>query len=74
MIYYHIFKEYFNYKTFYVNNNTSLLFYSFLAVTFTALFNPVLESPIYASSYWIILGFLSKAINMRENRKKQYLN
>jgi len=60
-----IFKEYFYYKRYYYNNKTILLFFSFFAITIVALFNPTLESPIYASLYWILLGFLAKAMYNR---------
>ena len=69
LIYNNIFKEYFNYKKYYFHNYSILIFYSFLAVTFIALFNPVLESPIYSSSYWLILGFLAKVISLRQKQQ-----
>lgn len=61
-----IFKEYFYYKSFYYQNRSVLFFWSFFAITIIAFFNPVLESPIYASAYWLLLGFLSKAIAVRK--------
>jgi hypothetical protein len=60
-----IFKEYFYYKRYYYTNRTILFFFSFFAITIIALLNPILESPIYASLYWILLGFLAKAIHSR---------
>jgi hypothetical protein len=65
-IYRIIFKEYFYFKTFYYNNQSILIFWSFFAVTIIAIFNPVLESPIYSSAYWLLLGFLAKAIFLRK--------
>lgn len=65
IIYMHIFKEYYNYQTYYRSNESILLFWSFFAVSIIALFNPVLESPIYSSAYWMIFGFLAKAIYNR---------
>ncbi|HEY4149911.1 MAG TPA: hypothetical protein VGM41_13320 [Chitinophagaceae bacterium] len=61
-----IFKEYFYYKRYYYSNNQIMLFWSFLAITGIALFNPTLESPIYASAYWLILGFTARAIHQRK--------
>jgi hypothetical protein len=60
-IYRHVFKEYFYYKNYYYRNGTILLFWSFFAISIVAFFNPVLESPVYASAYWLILGLLAKA-------------
>lgn len=67
-----IFKEYFSYKSFYYKNRSILLFWSFFAVSIIAFFNPVLESPIYASAYWLVLGMLAKAIYIR--KKTETLN
>ena len=65
-----IFKEYFYYKEYYYSNKIILLFFSFFAITIVALFNPTLESPIYASLYWILLGFLARAIYNRNRNTK----
>jgi hypothetical protein len=62
-----IFKEYFYHKAYYLANNQALVFWSFFTVSVIALFNPVLESPIYASAYWMLLGFTARAIY---NRRK----
>jgi O-antigen ligase len=67
VLYTHIFKEYFYHKTFYYSNNTILLFWSFYAVSIIALFNPALESPVYAAGYWLVLGLLAKAITNRNH-------
>jgi len=64
-IYIKIFKEYFYYKSYYYSNNQILIFWSFFASTMIALFNPALESPIYASGYWMLLGFVARAIHNR---------
>ncbi len=65
VIYRKIFKEYFYHKSYYYSNKSILIFLSFFAITTISLFNPTLESPIFASAYWLILGFLSKAIYKR---------
>ncbi len=69
VIYTKIFKEYFYHKRYYYSNKSILIFLSFFAITIIALFNPTLESPIFASAYWLILGFLSKVIYTRESVK-----
>lgn len=66
-IYAVVFKEYFYHKAYYLANNQALVFWSFFTITVIALFNPVLESPIYASAYWMLLGFTARAIY---NRRK----
>jgi len=62
-----IFKEYYYHKAYYYANNEVLVFWSFFAVSVIASFNPALESPIYASAYWMLLGFVARAIY---NRRK----
>jgi hypothetical protein len=64
-IYVRVFKEYYHYKHYYYSSSHILFFFSFFAVTIITLFNPVLESPIYATGYWIIFGLISKVIDIR---------
>lgn len=66
IIYRTIFREYFYHKKYYYGNNQILLFWSFFATSVVALFNPALESPIYASGYWLILGLVARAIHNRQ--------
>ncbi len=68
-IYVAVFKEYFYHRAYYLANSQVLIFWSFFAITVIAIFNPVLESPIYASAYWMLLGFTARAIY---NRKRHY--
>lgn len=68
-IYVAILKEYFYYKAWYFANNHVLIFWSFFTISMIAMFNPVLESPIYSSAYWMLLGFTAAAIY---NRKRHY--
>lgn len=70
-IYIGIFREYFSHKAYYYANNQLLIFFSFFAITIIAVFNPTLESPIYASAYWMLLGFVARAIYNREQISKQ---
>lgn len=64
-IYRTVFKEYFAQKNYYYISNEIFLFWSFFAVSIIALLNPVLESPIFAAGYWLILGLLAAAIHKR---------
>jgi hypothetical protein len=66
LIYRVIFKEYFYYKAYYYQNRSILIFWSFFAISVSALFNPVLESPIFAGVYWLLLGLLARAIVNRK--------
>lgn len=66
-----IFREYFSHKVYYYSNNQLLIFFSFFAITIIAVFNPTLESPIYASAYWMLLGFVARAIYNRKQISKQ---
>ncbi|HEY8387580.1 MAG TPA: O-antigen ligase family protein [Parasegetibacter sp.] len=65
-LYFYIMKDYFKNKAYYIRNNSILLFWSFLAISMIALFNPVLETPIFSSAYWMILGFVAAAIERRK--------
>ena len=62
-----IFREYFFYKTVYYSNKQILIFWSFFAATIIALFNPALESPIYAAGYWLLLGLVARSIYNRRS-------
>lgn len=66
-----IFREYFYHKQYYYGNNQILLFWSFFASTIIAVFNPALESPIFATGYWLMLGFVARAIYNRKQISKQ---
>ena len=61
-----VFKEYFYHKKYYFANNRVLIFWSFFTMSIIALFNPALESPIYASAYWLLLGFTARSIYDRK--------
>ncbi len=64
-VYITVFKEYFYYKQFYYSTNCILVFWSFFVITVIALFNPALESPLFASGYWMLLGFTARCIYNR---------
>lgn len=66
LIYRELLREYFYYKNYYYSNNQVFLFWSFFASTIIALFNPALESPIFAGGYWLLLGFTARAIYDRK--------
>lgn len=72
VVYTTVFREYFYFKDYYYNNNMVFVFWSFFAITVIALFNPVLESPLFASAYWLLLGFTARCIyNRKTNEKTQ---
>jgi hypothetical protein len=73
-IYIVVFKEYFYHKAYYFANNQVLIFWSFFSMSIIALFNPALETPIYASAYWMLLGFTAKAIHDRKKLSTAYEN
>lgn len=49
--------------------NSKSFFYllAFLSISTVALFNPVLETPVYASVFWIALGLVSRSIETSKN-------
>jgi len=65
LIYGIILKEYYGWLAYYRSRNLAFLFVSFFTVSIIGLFNLVLESPIVASLYWAMLGFLARAIHQR---------
>ncbi|HYJ37500.1 MAG TPA: hypothetical protein VEV87_02745 [Chitinophagaceae bacterium] len=71
LIYLVIVKEYFEYKRYYVENNQELIFLSFFAISIIALFNTVMESPVYAAVYWLILGFTARCIADRKRSRSK---
>ncbi|HYC30440.1 MAG TPA: hypothetical protein VEB42_16510, partial [Chitinophagaceae bacterium] len=73
-IYGTVFKEYFHHKKYYLANNQALVFWSFFTMSIIALFNPALETPIYASAYWMLLGFTARAIYNRKTLARTYEN
>ena len=71
VIYLVVIREYFKHKEYYTSNNQLLVFLSFFAISIIALFNTVLESPIYASAYWLVLGFTARCISERQRSMKR---
>jgi hypothetical protein len=65
LMYRSIFREFFIYFKYYNRQRLIFIFMAFLSLSIIGLFNLVLESPIFASMYWILLGFISKAITLR---------
>ena len=65
LMYWVVIREFFHHRQHYVANNQLLIFLSFFAISIIALFNTVLESPIYAAGYWLILGFTARCIAER---------
>ncbi len=71
IIYSAVFREYFYFKDYYYSKNQVFIFWSFFAITIIALFNPVLESPLFASAYWLLLGFTARCIYNRKLSNKK---
>jgi O-Antigen ligase len=65
-VYIKIFKEYFYHKQYYYTTSQIFVFWSFFIITVMALFNPILESPLFASAYWMLLGFTARCIYNRK--------
>lgn len=65
-LYIKIFKEYFYHKQYYYSNSQVFIFWSFFIITVMAFFNPILESPMFASAYWMLLGFTARCIYNRK--------
>jgi hypothetical protein len=66
IIYISVFKEYFYKKSYYYTTDQIFIFWSFFVITVMALFNPILESPLFASTYWMLLGFVARCIYNRK--------
>lgn len=67
LIYRSVFREFFKYKQYYIQNKNDLgLFLGFLTLTAVGLFNLVIESPTIAGLFWVSLGFVSRAIQHRQ--------
>jgi hypothetical protein len=66
LIFREVFKEFYSFKVYYLNNLNVLLFISFFSVSVIGLFNLVLESPTGASLFWVLLGFIAAVINNRQ--------
>jgi len=71
LIYWVVFWEYFKKRQYYVANNQLLIFLSFFAISVIALFNTVLESPVYAAGYWLLLGLTARCIADRKSKLKR---
>ena len=72
-IYVTVFKEYFYNKQYYYTNSEIFIFWSFFIITVMAMLNPIIESPMFASAYWILLGFVARSIYNRKLSDKNYL-
>lgn len=68
LMYRSVFREYFLFKRYHYSQRSILVFWSFFAITIIALLNPVLESPIFAGGYWLVLGLLAKCMVLRKQR------
>ncbi|MBV4356372.1 hypothetical protein [Pinibacter aurantiacus] len=69
LIYRKVFKEFFNNRDQYLQSDSYIFFLSFFAISIVAAFNPVLETPIFASSYWLFLGLVARSVYNRSPKK-----
>ena len=60
-----ILKEFYRFKQYYIANHHIVFFIGFFAISIIALFNPTLETPTYAGTYWFFLGLVAKSIHER---------
>lgn len=63
LIYRSVFKFYYHHKNYLIKNKFIFYFWAFFAVSIIGLFNLMLESPIFASLYWVWLGVVAKVIH-----------
>src|SRR5688500_3422605 len=71
IVYATVCKEYIYHILSYYSNNQVLVFCSFYTITVIALFNPALESPVFASAYWMLLRFTARCILNRQASEKK---
>jgi hypothetical protein len=71
LVYAKVFKEYYNHFKYYTSRGYFIYFWAFFAISIIGLFNLTLESPIYASLYWVLLGFVARVIEIRKNEALQ---
>ncbi|MCS7004617.1 MAG: O-antigen ligase family protein [Cytophagales bacterium] len=62
-----ILKDFFLYRKEYIQHSTEWIFLSFFIISIISLFNPTLESPIYASMFWFFLGLTVRTILSRKH-------
>ncbi|MCS6955828.1 MAG: O-antigen ligase family protein [Candidatus Calescibacterium sp.] len=67
VVYANIFHFFYQFKSILSNSGELSIFLSFIAISFIGLFNLLLESPIYASLFWVLLGVISKMIETKKN-------
>lgn len=66
LIFRQVFKEFYNHHKYYNQENQLIIFVSFFSIAVIGLFNLLLETPLGASLFWVLLGLVAGAI---ENRK-----
>ncbi len=65
--YFYIFRNFYKNKIVYGQQGQIPIFLGFFAISIIGLFNLSLESPIYASLYWVSMGFVAKVISQAHN-------
>ncbi|MBX2914240.1 MAG: O-antigen ligase family protein [Cyclobacteriaceae bacterium] len=75
MIYRSVFREYFLFNRYYLNNRNDInIFLGFIALSTVGLFNLLIETSTLSALYWISLGFVSRAITNRKNQNYDMQN
>ncbi|GAB4131250.1 MAG: hypothetical protein OHK0045_23990 [Raineya sp.] len=66
LLYTHILKDFYRYKTYYLQTNQIAFFIGFFTISVIGLFNPLLETPTYSGLFWFFLGTVAKVIFERK--------
>jgi O-antigen ligase len=69
-----VFKDFFKNKLYYLKHNRTYLFYMLLSLVVIGMFNVLLESPLYASLFWVVSGLCSRAIIIRKKSNESIIN
>lgn len=71
IIYRTVFREFYRFRTYYFDKrNDFSIFLAFFTISVVGIFNLLLETPTLAAVYWVLLGFVARAIY--ERKQKQY--
>jgi len=73
-IYYFVFKNFYELREQLIQNKRVVFFYAFFMISISATLNVVLESPIHASLYWILLGTVAHSIIYTQKETNENTN
>lgn len=68
LIFQKVFKEFYQFRDYYSKNTSGLVFLAFFSISIIGLFNLLLESPMTASVFWVMLGLVAAEIEKREEQ------